>query len=106
MNLIVAPRYGQYACTDFGDKINNIISVKGAHEMITYDRLWKTMNDKGITQYRLINYYKFSRGQLSRLKHNENVNIMTLDRLCQILNCNIEDIVECGITETDNKSEK
>lgn len=70
--------------------------------MVTYDRLWKTMNEKGITQYRLINHYKFSRGQLSRLKHNENVNIATLDRLCQILKCNIEDIVECSIVETED----
>lgn len=74
--------------------------------MITYDRLWKTMSDKGITQYRLINYYKVSRGQLSRLKHNENVNISTLDRLCQILECNIEDIVECGITGPNEEKEE
>lgn len=71
-----------------------IISEKGTDEMITYDRLWKTMEEKGITQYRLITYHKFSRGQLSRLKHNENVNLSTLDKLCQILDCNIEDIVE------------
>lgn len=67
--------------------------------MITYDKLWKTMDEKGITQYRLINYYKFSRGQLSRLKHNKNVNIFTLDRLCEILDCNIEDVVEYRKTE-------
>lgn len=80
--------------------------MKGEQEMITYDRLWKTMDEKGMTQYRLINYHKFSRGQLSRLKHNENVNVATLDRLCHILDCNIEDIVECKKTGVTKKSKK
>lgn len=62
--------------------------------MIRYDRLWKTMEDREITQYKLITQYNFSRGQLSRLKHNENVNTHTLDTLCRILECNIEDVVE------------
>ena len=62
--------------------------------MIVYDRLWTTLKKKGITQYKLINDYNFSRGQLSRLKHNENVNTFTLNRLCDILDCNIEDIME------------
>ena len=62
--------------------------------MIKYDKLWKTMEAREMTQYRLITQYNFSRGQLSRLKHNENVNTHTLDTLCRILECNIEDIVE------------
>lgn len=62
--------------------------------MIVYDRLFETMKKKGISQYKLINDYKFSRGQLSRIKHNENVNTFTLNRLCEILDCNIEDIME------------
>jgi len=62
--------------------------------MITYDHLWETMKKKNITQYKLINEYNFSRGQLSRLRHNENVNTFTLNRLCDILDCNIEDIME------------
>ena len=62
--------------------------------MIIYDKLWKTMEDRDMTQYRLITQYNFSRGQLSRLKHNENVNTHTLDTLCRILECNIEDVVE------------
>lgn len=62
--------------------------------MIIYDRLWETMKKKNISQYKLINEYNFSRGQLSRLKHNDNVNTFTLNKLCDILNCNIEDIME------------
>lgn len=62
--------------------------------MIVYDRLWETMKKKNITQYRLINSYNFSRGQLSRIKHNDNINTYTLNRLCEILDCNIDDIME------------
>lgn len=62
--------------------------------MITYDRLWSTMKKKGITQYKLIMQYKISRGQIARLKKNHNVNTNTLNTLCNILDCNIEDIIE------------
>ena len=41
--------------------------------MICYDRLWKTMEKKGISQYRLIKYYHFSAGQIGRLKKNMHV---------------------------------
>lgn len=62
--------------------------------MIVYDRLWDTMKEKGISQYALIKKYKISTGQLDRLRKNENVSTHTLDLLCSILNCNLEDIVE------------
>ncbi|MDO5406677.1 MAG: helix-turn-helix transcriptional regulator [Eubacteriales bacterium] len=62
--------------------------------MIVYDRLWETMKMKGITQYRLIKYYKFSAGQINRLKQNTYVSTHTLDVLCTILECRIEDIME------------
>ena len=62
--------------------------------MITYDKLWKTMKEKQMTQYRLIRYYGFSAGQIGRLKKNMYVSTHTLEVLCQILNCRIEDIVE------------
>lgn len=62
--------------------------------MIVYDRLWSTMKEKGISQYALIKKYKISTGQLDRLRKNENVSTHTLDLLCSILNCRLEDIAE------------
>lgn len=62
--------------------------------MIVFDRLWKTMKERGLSQYKLIKEYKISTGQLDRLKKNENVNTYTLDQLCRILNCGLEDIAE------------
>ena len=62
--------------------------------MIVYERLWKTMKEKGISQYKLINEYRGSQGQLDRLRKNANVSSHTLNQLCKILQCRIEDIAE------------
>ncbi|HAY97562.1 MAG TPA: XRE family transcriptional regulator [Ruminococcaceae bacterium] len=62
--------------------------------MIVYDKLWKTMKQKEITQYTLIKKYKISTGQLDRLRKNENVSTHTLDILCKIMDCRLEDIAE------------
>ena len=60
--------------------------------MIVYDQLWITMKERGITQYKLINQYHISAGQLSRLRANSPISTHTLDILCEILDCQIEDI--------------
>lgn len=52
------------------------------------------MKRKGVTQYKLIHDHGFSHGQLDRLRKNQNVNVYTLNVLCSILNCVIEDIIE------------
>ncbi len=62
--------------------------------MIIYDKLWKTMKAKGVSQYKLIHEYGFSNGQLDRLRKNENINMYTLNTLCKILNCAVEDIIQ------------
>ena len=62
--------------------------------MITFERLWRTMKQKNISQYQLMKEHGISSGQLDRLRKNGNVNIYTLDRLCYILDCNLEDIAE------------
>ena len=62
--------------------------------MIKYDRLWRTMREKGVTQYDLYTEHNVRRSLVERLQHNQNVEIFTLDKLCNILDCGIEDIVE------------
>ena len=62
--------------------------------MISYDRLWETLKRKGVTQYDLYTRYHISRSLLDRLRKHKNVEIFTLDYLCTILNCEIEEIVE------------
>jgi len=62
--------------------------------MIVYNRLWETMKKQGISQYKLIKDYKISSGQLDRLRKNDNVSTFTLNQLCKILNCKLDDIAE------------
>lgn len=69
--------------------------------MIIYNKLWLTMKEKNISQYRLIKEYGFSTGQLDRLRKNESVSTNTLNFLCEILECNLSDIAEYVQTKTD-----
>jgi len=62
--------------------------------MIVFNKLWETMKKKNVSQYQLIKKYGFSTGQLDRLRKNENVNSYTLNTLCEILDCKLEDIAE------------
>lgn len=62
--------------------------------MISYDRLWQTMKEKGISQYTLIKKNKVSPAQITRLKRNESVSTHTIETFCKILKCNVEDIMQ------------
>lgn len=62
--------------------------------MISYDNLWRTMKDRGISQYALIKKYNVSPGQITRLKRNESVSTHTIEMFCKILRCNVCDIME------------
>ncbi len=61
--------------------------------MISYEPLWNTMANKGVTTYSLIKNHNFSKGTLDRLKHNRPITTVTLDDLCRILDCKVEDII-------------
>jgi DNA-binding Xre family transcriptional regulator len=60
--------------------------------MIVFDKLWETMAAKGITKYALREKHSIDQRTLIRLKQNDNVETNTLDKLCGILECNLEDI--------------
>lgn len=60
--------------------------------MISYQPLWATMKNRGISQYKLIRDYHFSTGQLDRLRKNDSVSTNTLDMLCSILDCKLEEV--------------
>ena len=60
--------------------------------MISYQPLWATMKNRGISQYKLIKDYHFSTGQLDRLRKNDSVSTNTLDMLCSILDCELEEV--------------
>ena len=60
--------------------------------MIKYDKLWVTMKSKGVTQYDLTHKYNLSKSLLHRLRNNEGISMNSINTLCNILDCNIEDI--------------
>jgi len=61
--------------------------------MISYAPLWKTLADKGETTYSLIYKHGIDRRTIFRLKHNESVTTLTLEKLCLILDCPVQDVV-------------
>lgn len=72
---------------------NNTDRFSKGKNMISYSKLWETMDKKGISQYKLIKEYNFSAGQLSRLRANAYTSTHTIDVLCRILDCSVEDIM-------------
>lgn len=72
--------------------------------MVSYDRLWETMEKRKISQYRLIKEFGLSSGQMSRLKKNTYVSTHTLETLCRILNCRIEDVMEVSFEDEGNEN--
>lgn len=89
------PPYGDYI-----PLINKIITPiirivnKGVIKMIVFDKLWKTMKEKGVSTYVLRERCGIDSKTVRRLRANENVETKTLDKLCEALDCRIEDIAE------------
>ena len=71
--------------------------------MIKYDRLWQTLKEKNISQYSLQKDYGVDKAQLYRLRNNQVVKTITINNLCRILNCKVEDIMEYVPDEPDTK---
>ena len=62
--------------------------------MISYEPFYLTLKRKNISTYKLINSYGISRSLLDRLKHNKPISTVTLNDLCKILSCPVEDILK------------
>lgn len=61
--------------------------------MISYDPLFRTMKEKGITSYRLFKM-GFPRSNYNAMKRGENVSANTVNELCILLQCQISDVME------------
>lgn len=62
--------------------------------MISYEPLWKTMQERNVTTYTLIYKHKFSPYTITNLKRNKSITMNTLEKLCKILNCTADSVVE------------
>ncbi len=61
--------------------------------MIDFSPLWKTMQERKITQYQLLKS-GIDNKTLDSLKKNKNITLLTLEKLCRIIGCTPNDIVE------------
>ena len=62
--------------------------------MICFDKLWHTMEQKGVSTYVLREKCGIDSKTIRRLRANENMETKTLDKLCAALNCSLDEIAE------------
>ena len=62
--------------------------------MISYVPLWRTMKERGITTYTLIYKCGISAYTVTNLRRNKSITMNTLEKLCKILNCTPNEIIE------------
>jgi len=72
--------------------------LSGGNKMIrSYKKLWKLMIDKEINKTQLTKKAKISTNAMAKLGRNESVPLETLEKICVVLGCTIDDIVDFGI---------
>jgi len=64
-----------------------------AQLMIVFDKLWETMKRKGVSTYKLRENCLIGSRAIKRLRENGSVETKTLDKICDLLDCNIEDVI-------------
>ena len=62
--------------------------------MIKYDKLWATMERKGVSSYWLREKCGIDRKTIRRLRANENMETKTLNKLCMVLECQLNELAE------------
>ena len=62
--------------------------------MNVYDPFWRTLKNRGISTYKMINKLGYSSSTLYRLRHNKGISSRLIDDLCKLLDCRVEDILE------------
>ena len=62
--------------------------------MIKFDKLWDTMEKKGVSTYTLREKCGIDSKTVRRLRANDNIETKTLNKLCEALECGLEDIAE------------
>lgn len=61
--------------------------------MIIYTTFWETLKKKNISTYELIEKHNINANTLTRIRNNKYLSLRTIDDLCRILDCKIQDIV-------------
>jgi len=61
---------------------------------VCYDKLWKLLIDKKINKTQLCKKAKITTNAMAKLGRNEDVRVEVLTKICNVLNCTIDDILE------------
>lgn len=69
--------------------------------MISYGPFWATLHSSGESTYTLIKNHRISSSTINKLRNNKPVNTTTVNDLCRILNCRVEQIMEYVPSEDD-----
>lgn len=59
-----------------------------------YDNLWEVLKDKNMTKEDLKKATGMSSATIAKLGKNETINMKSLEKICGVLECNIEDVIE------------
>ena len=86
--------WGLYPLTKKDYNPHNRACQYGGVEMIQFDKLWQMMEQRSVTTYQLREKCGIDSKTIRRLRANENMETKTLNKLCAVLNCRIEEIVE------------
>lgn len=62
--------------------------------MISYSPFWETLKKKNLSTYTLSNELNISTSLINRIRHNGDLKLSTINKLCEVLECEIVDIVE------------
>lgn len=71
--------------------------------MIIYDRFWATLKTSAQSTYTLVKDHRISSSTLDKLRKNKPLNTTTINDLCIILNCRVEDIMEYVPSDNDQR---
>ena len=69
--------------------------------MICYSQFWETLRNSGESTYTLIKLHRISSSTIDKLRKNKPLNTTTINDLCRILNCRVEDIMEYVPSDQD-----
>ena len=61
---------------------------------VCYNKLWKNLIDRGMSKTELIKEAKISTNAMAKLGKNEDVRVEVLVKICGVLNCSIDDILD------------
>lgn len=65
---------------------------------ISYNKLWKILRERGLSRTELVHMAKISTNAMAKLGKNEDVRVQILVKICFVLNCKIDDIMDYSIS--------